>query len=229
MKKLFVLSAIASLSLFSSSFTGNTAGFEGKVHFDISVSGGQMPPEAMAMFAGSELTIFIKGMRSRSEMNMGFQNSITISDGKTNTAVSLMDVMGNKYMIKSDNSKEEDKSADVTVKELDETKEIAGYKCKKAEITYKDKSGNPMVTTVFYSEDISNQMGYDKKNYQFKGIKGMPLEYEINADRGMKLKMTATSVTKESVPDSKFEIPSGYKETTPEEMQKDMMKMMQQH
>ena len=101
MKKLFVLSAIASLSLFSSSFTGNTAGFEGKVHFDISVSGGQMPPEAMAMFAGSELTIFIKGMRSRSEMNMGFQNTVTISDGKANTAVSLMEIMGNKYMIKS--------------------------------------------------------------------------------------------------------------------------------
>jgi hypothetical protein len=56
----------------------------------------------------------------------------------------------------------------------------------------------------------------------------MPLEYEMKAERGMKLKMTAKTVSKEKISDSKFDIPSDYKETTLEEMQKEMMKMMRQ-
>jgi len=43
------------------------------------------------------------------------------------------------------------------------------------------------------------------------------------------MKMTAKTVSKEEVADSKFEIPAGYKETTTEDLQKEMMKMMQQH
>jgi hypothetical protein len=43
------------------------------------------------------------------------------------------------------------------------------------------------------------------------------------------MKMMAKSVSKESVPASKFDIPADYKETTMEDMQKDMQKMMQQH
>jgi hypothetical protein len=55
----------------------------------------------------------------------------------------------------------------------------------------------------------------------------MPLEFEINAQNGMKLKMSAKSVSKESVLASKFDIPNDYKETTMEDLQKDMQKMMQ--
>jgi len=40
----------------------------------------------------------------------------------------------------------------------------------------------------------------------------MPLEFEVNAQKGMKMKMTATSVSKESVPAAKFDIPNDYKE-----------------
>jgi GLPGLI family protein len=217
---IFIASAIT--------FSFTTSDFEGKINFEISVSGGNMPPEAQAMFAGSELNVFIKGTKSRSEMTMGFQSTVNITDRKANTSVALMDVMGNKYMIKTDNSKDKEKMSDAVVKELDETKTIAGYKCKKAEITFKDKSGKEQTTTVFYSEDIANQMGFDKRNYQFKGIKGMPLEYEVKSENGMTMKMTAKSVTKENVSDDKFVIPSGYKETTMEEMQKEIMKKMGQ-
>ena len=81
---------------------------------------------------------------------------------------------------------------------------------------------------IWFTEEISNHMNTSNENgYQFQGIKGMPLEYEIKAQNGMSMKMTATSVSKETVADSKFVIPDGYKETTVEEMQKDMMQKMQ--
>lgn len=212
--------------LIAFSFTGTIAEFEGKVTYEISVEGGNMPPEAMAMFAGSNLNVYIKGTKSRSDVNMGMQNTTTISDTKTNSSVMLMDMMGNKYKIKSEPPKEE-KTPDIVVKEMSDTKTIAGYKCKKAEITFKDEAGNQQVTNVWFTEEISNHMGSNSRSSQFKGIKGMPLEYEMNAERGMKMKMTAKTVSKESVSDSKFDIPSDYKETTMEDLQKEMMKMMQ--
>lgn len=211
---------------FAFAFTGASAVFEGKITYEVNVEGENMPPEAMAMFAGSESTIYIKGSKSRSDMTMGFQSTTTISDAKTGTSVSLLEMMGNKYKIKSEPEKDE-KTPDVTMKYLDETKEIAGYKCKKAEMTYKSETGEQAVSAIWYTEEISNYLGNDKRSSRFKGIKGMPLEYEMSMERGMKMKMTAKTVSKESVPDSKFEVPAGYKEVTVEEMQKDMMKMMQ--
>ena len=230
MKKLSLL-VLSLAAIVAFSFTNSTSDFEGKIVYTISVEDANLPPEAKAMFEGSEMTMYIKDTKSRSEMNMGFQNTTTISDGKTKTSVLLMEVMGNKYKIKNDESakKEDDKNPDVTVKYSDDTKEIAGYKCKKAEITFKDKSGAAQSTAVYYTEEISNHMGYDKKNSIFKDIKGMLLEFVVKMQNGGNMKMSAKSVSKETVSASKFDIPNDYKETTMEDMQKDMQKMMQQH
>ena len=226
MKKILLLSAITIFAISNFSFTGTD--FEGKIVFDIDFNSPNMPDEAKAMMAGSELTIYIKGSKTRSDIEMPMQNSTTISDSKTKTSVRLVEAGGNKYKIKNEEPAADKKTPDATIKYLDETKEIAGYKCKKAEITFKDKAGESHTTAVYYTEEISNQMGSDNRSSQFKDLKGMPLEYEIYNERGS-MKMTATSVSKEKVPDSKFEIPSGYKEPTLEEMQKEMMKMYQQH
>ena len=223
MKKFLPFATVVAFLMTGLGFTG--AEFEGRVTYEISVDGGNLPPEAKAMFEGSELNIYVKGSKSRSDVQMGFQNTSTISDAKTNTSVMLMEMMGNKYKIIPD-PKKEGKPTDISVKYLDETKEIAGYKCKKAEVTFKDQKGEAQSTTIWYTEEISNHFGHDSRSAQIKDIKGMLLQYEMNAERGMKMKMTAKTVSKESVPDSKFEIPSGYKETTLEDLQNEMMQMM---
>src|ERR1035437_7436406 len=127
MKKLSLL-VLSLAAIVAFSFTNSTSDIEGKIVYTISVEDANLPPEAKAMFEGSEMTMYIKDTKSRSEMNMGFQNTTTISDGKTKTSVLLMEVMGNKYKIKNDESakKEDDKNPDVTVKYSDDTKEIAG-------------------------------------------------------------------------------------------------------
>ena len=228
MKKSILLFLSAS-AIVATSFTGSSD-FEGKIVYAIDFNNPNMPPQAKAMMAGSNATTYIKGTKTRSEVNMAMQNTIAIYDSKTNTAVTLMEVMGNKYKIKNDLSKKDEKKPDTKVNVTSETKVIAGYTCKKAEVTFTDKNGTATNTNIWFTEEISNHMNTSSENgYQFKDIKGMPLEYEIKTQNGMTMKMSATSVSKETVADSKFDIPSEYKETTVEDMQKDMMKMMQQH
>lgn len=226
MKKLPLL-LLSATAIIATSFTGSSD-FEGKIVYSIDVNNPNMPPQAKSMMAGSKATIYIKATKSRTDMNMGPQTTTSIYDSKTNTSVMLMEMMGSKYKIKTDAAKKDEKSPDVKVNVTSETKTIAGYTCKKAEVTMTDKSGSSHVTNIWFTEEISNRMNTANENgYQFKDIKGMPLEYEIKAQNGMSMKMTATSVSKESVADSKFDIPSDYKETTMEEMQKDMMQKMQ--
>jgi hypothetical protein len=60
----------------------------------------------------------------------------------------------------------------------------------------------------------------------YKGLKGFPLEYTINQG-GMDMKFSAKSVSKISVADNKFDIPTeGYTVTTIEGLQKAMTEQM---
>lgn len=197
--------------------------FEGIVTYSISFEGAGLPSEALAMFKGSETVTYIKSDKCRVDMNMPMQSSSFIMDNKNKNIVSLMDIMGKKYLIRMSEpeiKKEEDSAPETTIKYTGETKMIAGYKCKKAEITTKEGKGN--VIDVFYTEEIPSN---DIKPV-YKGLKGFPLEYSINQG-GMDMKLTAKSVSKEKIPDSKFEIPKeGYTVTTIEELQNTMMKEM---
>ena len=226
MKKLTSLLVLAS-AIIALSFTGS-ADFEGKVVYSIDISGGNMPPQAKSMMQGSTATVYVKGDKAKTEMNMGMQTTTSFYDRKTNTSVTLMEIMGNKYKLKPEEKKDE-KKPDVKTNITSETKTIAGYVCKKAEVTMTDAKG-AHTFNIWFTEDIPNHINTNHENgYQFKDIKGMPLEYEIEAKNGMTMKMTATSVSKETIDDSKFVIPDGYKEMTAEEMQQDLMKNMQQH
>jgi GLPGLI family protein len=186
--------------------------FEGTVTYTLDISGEGLPPEAKQMLAGSEMIVAMKGDKARTDMNMTMQKTTAISDAKTKTSFVLMDLMGTKYKIVS---KADEKQPEVKVKELPETKEVAGYKCKKAEVTME---GQTEPITVFYTEDILNT-GY---NSQIKGIKGYPLQFEVNQG-GMKISYTAKSVSKDKIEDSKFVIDTkDYKEVTKDELTKMM-------
>jgi hypothetical protein len=228
MKKITLL-LLSAFAVIATSFTG-TIPFEGKIVYSIDISGDKMPPEAKSMMAGSTSTVYIKGTKTRSDISMGPQTTSSIFDAQTHTSVMLMEMMGNKYKIKNDPAKKDEKKSDVKVNVTTETKTIAGFLCKKAEVTVTDQKGSSHMTNIWFTEQIANHMNTsDDRGAQFKDIKGMPLEYEVQSPNGMSMKMIATSVSKETVADSKFEIPADYKETTMEDMQKDMMKNMQQH
>jgi GLPGLI family protein len=196
--------------------------FEGVVTYGISFENSGLPPEALSMLKGAESVIYIKGDKQRIDMNAVMQSTASVVDSKAKTTVMTMDIMGQKYLIKmneADLKKEKDAAPITTIKYLDETKVIAGYKSKKAEVTMKTKEGKEETCVVFYTDEIPTN---DIKN-TFDGLKGFPLEYSIS-QAGIKMTFTTKNIVKESVSDTKFDLPKdGYKETTLEELQKSVM------
>jgi GLPGLI family protein len=223
MKKIIIAAALA-VSVISNIAAQKNTPFEGKVTYKISFEGSGLPPEAMTMLNGSESVNYIKGDKRRTDLNMAIQSTSAIIDGKSKQVVTLMDIMGQKYLIRmseADLKKEEEKNPITNIKYSDETKTIAGYKCKKAEATVKTGEGKEEVVSVWYTDEIPSS----EVKSVYKGLKGFPMEYMINQS-GFKMTFTATSVSKEPVADSKFEIPKeGYTETTMEDFQKAMGKM----
>jgi GLPGLI family protein len=223
MKKLLVLSAAALLFAGQAAF----AQFEGTVIYSMEMQG-LTPEQAAYMGGASEMTIYVKGEKSRSEANMGPVNNVTITDRKDKYQVLLMDMMGNKYMLRQtlEQFNTENNTAKQTVKLIDgETKTIAGYKCKKAEVTSIDKDGKTFTSIVWYTEEFKPSSSSDFS--KFNGLPGYPMEFE-SKQGPYTMKMTVKSITKGPVADAKFEIPKeGYKVmSSREEMQKDMQKQM---
>lgn len=219
MKKLilaFVAIAIALPSLAQKNF-------EGTIKYALTYE--DLPAEMAAMEAmlPDEMITIIKGEKSRLEQSMGMgMSSVTITDMKKGSGVLLMDMMGKKMameMTKEEFEKMDKKNAskkEPEFKYMDETKEIAGYKCKKAVVVV-EGAGE---MEVYYTEDLPSGA-----NKQFEGLKGFPLEYKI-AQGPMKIKVTAESVKMEKVDKKLFEIPDGYDKMTFEEFQKSMGGMM---
>ena len=218
MKKICVMLAFAAST---SIFAQNT--FQGKVVYEMSYPGTELDANTMAMMP-KETIIYIKNEKVRSEISMGgMGSSVSIVDNKTKTSTTLMDMMGQKIAFKAtaeDVEKMKAKGAsEPKVTLLNETKEIAGYKCKKAEIEMEDNKENVKMY-VYYSNEITNGSN-NWSNPQYKGIDGFLMEYEI-AKQGVKMRMSVKSVSKENVDDSKFAIPTGYTEMNQEQMMKAM-------
>ena len=75
--------------------------FEGTITYSISLEADNVPKEALAMFNGTEAVTYIKGDKIRTDMNMVIQSTSSIYDTKAKTSVTLMDFMGEKYLIRS--------------------------------------------------------------------------------------------------------------------------------
>jgi GLPGLI family protein len=200
MKKIILSAALAFMAI------GSTVAQvkEGSITYEVNVDG--LPPEQAAMLSGMEMKAFFKTGKSRMELSSAFFNQISVNDGKKTTV--LMDQMGQKFyyeITEEEAKKQESKGKDPVIEYKDETKKIAGYDCKKALIKNKDEKGEETVTTVWYTEQLpyTNQGSGRTGKSMFKGLKGAPLEFEVTQGP-LKMKFTATEVSKAAVPDSKF-------------------------
>jgi hypothetical protein len=93
---------------------------------------------------------------------------------------------------------------DYDVVYTEESKEIAGYTCKKATIKFKD--GSPSVD-VWYTKDIAIK-DPNWSNAYYK-VDGVLLDYTLRKF-GLELHFTATSVSDATIDDSHFTIPAEY-------------------
>lgn len=174
-------------------------------------------PSSAGGSEGAMNTVYIKGFKSRSEITSPLFSSTTILDAKTNTAVILKEVSGQKLLIRlsADNWREKNKRYNGMVfKNVPGTKVIAGYTCQQA---VAERNDGYKLTVYYTRELLPENKDYDP---QFKNLDGLPLEYEI-ANGNMKIRYTLTKLIQNPVPASKFDIPKGgYREMTYDESRK---------
>lgn len=216
MKKSITLVALAAFLLVSG-FSQAQKKFEGTVIYSIEFLGDVDPQQASMM--PDQAKVNYKGEMSRMEMESMMGTNTVISDAKNKSGFILLNMMGKKLAMKIDEMLMEKKdkfnpdSYDVAI--TDETKEIAGFKCTKANVTNKETKD---AFTIYFSKELLPQGGLSAQN--FKGIDGMLLEFQSDMN-GMKSQMTAKKVIKEKIDDSIFKMPADYKLVTQQDLMKE--------
>ncbi|MDE3125355.1 MAG: hypothetical protein KGK14_07565 [Bacteroidota bacterium] len=155
-------------------------------------------------------TIFIKGNNSRVNVVSPSYQISTIIDQSTGKVVVLRSFGNNKYMTvltKAQWINANKKFDGMQLIPLNETKNILGYNCKKAQLFLKDSS----VYTVFYATAITPSV--KDFEYEFKDVPGFVLEYEaIDHNKKNKIHFVATKISFDPVLLSEFELPTkGYR------------------
>ena len=198
---------------------------EGKVVYEISFPDMELDQKYQAMMP-SESIVYFKDKKSRTEMTVSAGiHTASILDSKSGEIITLTDMMGTKnamILTEKDQLKSKEKTKDKVKDQFpvityqNETKVIAGYTCKKV-LIQTDAESKPI--EIYYTDKLKSVM---QINSGWKNFEGFPLEYTLDME-GMKMMMSAKSVTEEKVDDVQFEIPADYKILTVAEMEK-MMK-----
>lgn len=186
----------------------NAQSFEGVIEMEMIY--GTLPSEMQAYKSmlpkGTTTTIKGKKVRVEKPGAMGME-TVIIMDRDAEMSYILIDAMGQKMFVKQAIDDSDEENEDVDVEYFDEQKTIAGYKCKRAEVT--DDQGT---VVVWYTEEITSDA-----SAQFSVLTGFPLEYTIESE-GMEITVRAVSVEKKKVDAVLFEIPSEYEEVSEDDL-----------
>jgi GLPGLI family protein len=219
MKKLLTAAAAAAFIVQAPASSAQDKLKEGKITFEISINNAEEMNDQMLAMMPKEMVVYFKDGKSRGEMDMMGGKIISITDSKAGETISCMDMMGKKQAIKTtkeDAEKEKAKMGDYDVKITDETRDIAGYNCRKAVITFKDKQEKEGTVDIWFTKELEAS---NSEKYSWKGIDGYMMEFSVD-QRGMGMKFTCTEVKKQAVSDDLFKVPEGYTVMTQEEMMK---------
>jgi GLPGLI family protein len=188
--------------------------FKGFINYDITYPDAKMEASQIAMLPKT-MKVSLNGNKARIDMKMPSMSQIVLMDADQKTTTILIDMMGSKIAMKPNKKNESANAKEPVIVITSETKEIAGFVCKKAEINFGDEKslGSPII--VYYTDQIgNNKLFYDN---EYKTLPGIPMEFQYKM-QGMNMLLTASSVEKGKVSNRDFEVPSDYKEMTPEEI-----------
>ena len=178
--------------------------------YNLSLEDANSSPELMNALNGSTKTVYIKGSKSRTDLNTSSYTLSIINDARSDSTVVLR-VLGNtRYMTFLNEAKKREKNKKfegIVFTNTGSTKTILGYECVNAVAKLQDGS----TYNVFYAPSVvpSNR----EYEYQFKDLPGLALEYETESEDGkQKVKYTAVKIVLTPVQASKFDLPkSGYR------------------
>jgi hypothetical protein len=188
---------------------------EGKIEYKIVVLDSNNP---MARFAPDKMTIKFKNNLSFAQViaGMGLFETDFVNDEPRQRIIQMVRLLNKKmYYIEDTAAANKDikQTPAVTVTPTNDTKIIAGYKCKRVKISYKDDKLPSC--DFYYTDDIE----LDNTNWAtpYKEIKGVLMAYRI-VKYGFYMEFTATRVEPDKIDDKTFNIPSEYKRATKEQM-----------
>jgi len=199
---------------------------EGYIKYNIEYSAESPEMEmAASMMKNSTMEIYFDESKTKVNMQMpGMYSVTTVVNDSSNKVLMLFEIpmMGQKKYVKStvDEIEKFNNNENGTQKPeiqfLDETKEIHGFKCKKAIVVMND-----VAVIYLYSEETNiNTVGLDYFN---SDLPGHPLEFETKDD-GLEIIFTVAELNdKISLNKEKHfntDVPEGFEQTTFEEISK---------
>jgi GLPGLI family protein len=178
--------------------------------YDVSVEDPKVAASVLKATSGTTKVVYIKGGKSRSDLETPNFKQIMIYDSKNDSTVILRELGNNKYISYLDGNKRKEKNRKyegIKFNKTSEKKTILGYECDKVIATLADGSNYDVYYTTSIVPSIT---GYE---YQFKDIPGFVLEYEAEFEQGKtKVKFTASKINLVPVPVAKFDVPkTGYR------------------
>lgn len=173
-----------------------------------------LPPDkqSMAAMLPAEQKVEFNGNMSRFKMDFGMYAVQVIYNDSSKETMTLTDVpmQGKKIAMKmnQDQAKKIEEVQGVTrdfdIKATDETKQIAGYNCKKYIFTNKDSG---VELNVWATKDITVPL--NSISAGLKGLDGFPVQFD-NDQRGIKSTLTLKSISEEPVKEITMSVPDGY-------------------
>lgn len=177
-------------------------------------TGGDMFPKGF--------TLRVKGPRSllRTEGGMAAGDVLTLADKNVSYQIDR-DARTYRQISAEAAKTTEAKETPFKVTQTKETASVLGYTCTKYLVESTDRDV-PMAWSIWATEDIKGldasslrrmRMGQSAGPDFFSKINGVPLKIDATMPQ-MKMFMEATSVKAESLPDSLFALPAGFKEVS---------------
>lgn len=170
----------------------------------------------MAALAPGKMTVRFKKNKFAAEMStMGVFTTTFIADVQKRTVTQMVKVFDVKNAtIESEKEFEENKKKyNLVFEETGETKEIAGYRCKK--LTAKKVDDPTTKFEVYYTDELDVENPNFANTYH--SVPGILMEYRL-MKFGLEMSFTAESIHKEEISDNTFELPGYYKIISQKEM-----------
>jgi hypothetical protein len=189
--------------------------FKGKIVYSVNYEGRELTPnEKMQMPTEVEYLFGDGKIKQTTKTAMG--NVVLMQDLNEKKIIMLLDLMGNKIAVVEPDTAKKSIDKDVKFEKIDESKTIAGQKCKKMKISKGDT-----VMEVFYAEDLyvpkgTMLYGFDER------LENIPLQYTLpTQDEDLTITYKAKEITPmKKVKKKEFRIPADYQQVTKEELKK---------
>ena len=136
--------------------------FKGTINYKITIPDAKTDDQQTG--TPQAMKVLLNGNKARIELMMVPISQIVLLDDDAHTTKLLLYLMGQKVAMNPKSAEGRPAGKEPIVETKPETKEIAGYLCKKAEIHYGDERSKENPIIVYYTEEIgNNKIFYDNE------------------------------------------------------------------